>query len=618
MPNETDYGPSPLAALIGGGKQSGTKNKANKDVMNAVEKGAEKGAEKAVTKRASRKQKVDGMRQYTTGRSVGDFIASQSENPFLRSMYAYSKTIQQRREMAKQKSQQKPEGTEGEEGAEGEEGKGNPKKRTGVRTIQTFRRQLKTVERVTADTQKDTKEVIKAITEIKKGILGIKSVIQNLKSSLDKITSSITPSPENSIAASAARMYDTAGADTKELLKPIDVKSSGGDDYMYYRGAPQGRQFYKKGKGGTAGAIASKELSQDLYAQLDKKLSMISAQMNGGMDETGKVLAPKDYGQLKEVDDKEEVEKLEKALEGALRKVLPSALAEAGVGDQTMIPGGGGGGGFGGIGGALLRGAGAILRGGAAVARGAFKGIKNIGSKIGNFMRGGTTPVVTPTMPTGTAAPPTTVPAASKAATAGATAAPAAAKAAAAETAGATAAKAAPGAAADAATKAGTTTAAKAAGKGVLKSALKKIPIIGAVAGLGFAASRLMAGDKTGAALEAASGLAGTLPGLGTAASVGLDATLAARDAGLLGKTAMSNPLKSDIPATIMERSSAQLNAAKGAAPPVIVNAPSAPPAVPPPPPPKQATGTPLVRNPDDAFIRATSRDFYHPASVYK
>lgn len=604
MPNETDYGPSPLAALIGGGKQSGTKNKANKDVMNAVEKGAEKGAEKAVTKRASRKQKVDGMRQYTTGRSVGDFIASQSENPFLRSMYAYSKTIQQRREMAKQKSQQKPEDTEGEEGAEGEEGKGNPKKRTGVRTIQTFRRQLKMVERVTADTQKDTKEVIKAITEIKKGILGIKSVIQNLKSSLDKITSSITPSPENSIAASAARMYDTAGADTKELLKPIDVKSSGGDDYMYYRGAPQGRQFYKKGKGGTAGAIASKELSQDLYAQLDKKLSMISAQMNGGMDETGKVLAPKDYGQLKEVDDKEEVEKLEKALEGALRKVLPSALAEAGVGDQTMIPGGGGGGGFGGIGGALLRGAGAILRGGAAVARGAFKGIKNIGSKIGNFMRGGTTPVVTPTMPTGTAAPPTTVPAASKAA--------------AAETAGATAAKAAPGAAADAATKAGTTTAAKAAGKGVLKSALKKIPIIGAVAGLGFAASRLMAGDKTGAALEAASGLAGTLPGLGTAASVGLDATLAARDAGLLGKTAMSNPLKNDIPATIMERSSAQLNAAKSAAPPVIVNAPSAPPAVPPPPQPKQPTGTPLVRNPDDAFIRATSRDFYHPASVYK
>lgn len=615
MPNETDYGPSPLAALIGGGKQSGAKNKANKDVMNAVEKGAEKGAEKAVTKRASRKQKVDGMRQYTTGRSVGDFIASQSENPFLRSMYAYSKTIQQRREMAKQKSQQKPEGEEGEEGTEGEEGKGKPKKKTGVRSIQTFRRQLKTVERVTLDTQKDTKEVIKAIEEIKKGILGIKSVIQNLKSSLDKITSSITPSPESSIAASAARMYDTAGADTKELLKPIDVKSSGGEDYMYYRGAPQGRQFYKKGAGGTAGTVASKEMSGELYASLEKKLSEISAKMSGGVDETGKVLPPKDYGQLKEVDDKEEVEKLEKALEAALRKVLPGALSEAGVGDQMMVPGGGGGGfGLGGL-------ASAAFKGVAALGRKAFQGAKNLGSKVANFMRGGTKPAVTPTMPTGTAAPATTAPAASKAATAGATAAPAAAKAAAAETAGATAAKAAPGAATtatEAAAKGGTKTAAKAAGKGVLKSALKKIPIIGAVAGLGFAASRLMAGDKTGAALEAASGLAGTLPGLGTAASVGLDATLAARDAGLIGKTAAANPLKNDIPATIMERSSAQLNAAKGAAPPVIVNAPSAPQPAPPPPPPKPVTGTPVVRNPDDAFIRATSRDFYHPASIYK
>jgi hypothetical protein len=127
-----------------------------------------------------------------------------------------------------------------------------------------------------------------------------------------------------------------------------------------------------------------------------------------------------------------------------------------------------------------------------------------------------------------------------------------------------------------------------------------------------------MAGDKTGAALEAASGLAGTLPGLGTAASVGLDATLAARDAGMFGKTASALPLNNDIPATIVERSSAQLNAAKNAAPPIVINSPSAPPVIPPSPPQKVISGTPVVRNPDDAFIRATSRDFYHPASMYK
>jgi hypothetical protein len=578
MPNESSSPtPSPLATLIGGGKQP-------------------------QTKKATPKQKVDGMRSYTAGRSVGDFLAAQSESPFLRSMYAYSKTIRQRREMEDRKKAGMPT----EEGLEGEEGGQTPKKRTGIRTIQTFRRQLKTVEKVTVETQKDTKEVIKAISEIKKGILGIKSAISNLRSSLGKITSSITPSPENSIAASAARMYDTAGADTKELLKPIDVKSSGGEDFMYYRGAPQGRQFYKKGKSGTAGAIASKELSQDLYAQLDKKLSMISAQMNGGVDDQGKVLAPKDYGPLKEVDDKEEVEKLEKALDAALRKVLPSALEEAGMGQQMPMPGGGGGGILDGLGSLAMRGVGALARGAGALGKKAFQGVKNLGSKVGNFMRGGAAPALTPTMPTGTAAPATTVPAA---------------KVAAAETAGTTATKGAAAAtsAGEAAAKTGTKTAAKAAGKGVLKSALKKIPIIGAVAGLGFAASRLMAGDKTGAALEAASGLAGTIPGIGTAASVGLDATLAARDAGMFGKTASALPLNNDIPATIVERSSAQLDATKNSAAPIVINAPSSPPAVPPPPPQQKViTGTPVVRNPDDAFIRATSRDFYHPASMYK
>lgn len=70
---------------------------------------------------------------------------------------------------------------------------------------------------------------------------------------------------------------------------------------------------------------------------------------------------------------------------------------------------------------------------------------------------------------------------------------------------------------------------AKALGKGLLK----KIPLIGLGAGLLFAAERAMAGDLTGAALEAASGAASTVPGFGTAASVGIDAALAGRDMGL-------------------------------------------------------------------------------------
>jgi hypothetical protein len=117
------------------------------------------------------------------------------------------------------------------------------------------------------------------------------------------------------------------------------------------------------------------------------------------------------------------------------------------------------------------------------------------------------------------------------------------------------------GAAADAALKAGTATAGetalktagkeaieigakttaktglKVAGKGLVKAAIKKIPIIGAAAGILFAAQRVMAGDFSGAGLEVASGVAGTLPGLGTAASIGIDAALAAKDMGAFDST---------------------------------------------------------------------------------
>lgn len=71
---------------------------------------------------------------------------------------------------------------------------------------------------------------------------------------------------------------------------------------------------------------------------------------------------------------------------------------------------------------------------------------------------------------------------------------------------------------------------AKLAGKSVGKSLAKKIPVIGALAGLGFAADRAMRGDWLGAAGEAGSGLLSTVPVLGTAGSIGIDAWLAKRD----------------------------------------------------------------------------------------
>ena len=81
-----------------------------------------------------------------------------------------------------------------------------------------------------------------------------------------------------------------------------------------------------------------------------------------------------------------------------------------------------------------------------------------------------------------------------------------------------------------AALKVGGKVGAKTGAKLLGKSALKKIPLVGLGAALFFAGQRALSGDLAGAGLELASGAASTIPGAGTAASVGIDVALAARD----------------------------------------------------------------------------------------
>lgn len=83
------------------------------------------------------------------------------------------------------------------------------------------------------------------------------------------------------------------------------------------------------------------------------------------------------------------------------------------------------------------------------------------------------------------------------------------------------------------AAKSGGKQAAGQTGKQAAKFGLKKIPLIGAFAGLGFGVERIISdGDWKGAGMEMASGIASTVPGFGTAASMGIDASLMARDMG--------------------------------------------------------------------------------------
>ena len=80
--------------------------------------------------------------------------------------------------------------------------------------------------------------------------------------------------------------------------------------------------------------------------------------------------------------------------------------------------------------------------------------------------------------------------------------------------------------------KLGSKSVGKIAGKGIAKSLGKKIPLVGLGLGAIFAAQRALKGDFVGAGLELASGAASTVPGIGTAGSVGIDAALMARDMG--------------------------------------------------------------------------------------
>jgi len=78
--------------------------------------------------------------------------------------------------------------------------------------------------------------------------------------------------------------------------------------------------------------------------------------------------------------------------------------------------------------------------------------------------------------------------------------------------------------------KGGLKVAEKIGAKTIGKSLLKAIPGIGLIAALGFGAQRAFGGDFKGAGLEVASGAASLIPGVGTAASLAIDAGIAGRD----------------------------------------------------------------------------------------
>ena len=95
---------------------------------------------------------------------------------------------------------------------------------------------------------------------------------------------------------------------------------------------------------------------------------------------------------------------------------------------------------------------------------------------------------------------------------------------------------------------------AKLGSKTLLKSVLKKIPIVGALTGIGLGLMRAMSGDYSGAALELASGAAGTIPGIGTVASIGIDTALMAKDMGAFGGAPGTTPQNTGATTEVIEK----------------------------------------------------------------
>lgn len=185
-------------------------------------------------------------------------------------------------------------------------------------------------------------------------------------------------------------------------------------------------------------------------------------------------------------------------------------------------------------------------------------------------------------------------------------------------------------AAAKAAQKGGVKAAGKVATKALGKSLLKKLPLIGLAAGIGFGIQRAMKGDVTGAMGEVLSGAASTIPGIGTAASVAIDAGLAARDiknasdvestpaasdsASMETASNKMNPVVAQVQATKRQNIAAAENAsAKNAgtpraAAPIVNNimspqsAPAAPKSTP------NNPYQPSVRTADNSFLRYQDR----------
>lgn len=343
---------------------------------------------------------------------------------------------------------------------------------------------------------KKVRKIIKdELSPINTSIAGLQGAIKSVGEDVKRAESAIKSIDKFLVKSITDVITTFAGGRGGELdatpsrMKPATVSDTEGREYLYYPDAPPGRQLYEKSKTGTAGRIASKEVQESLenkLKELDRDTSVKPANIRPAEDQTDVIVSQiKILLEEESMFRKRDMEKLIGDLKENILAKNKSSIFDAEPDEQEQIM------------------AEAMER---ALDKTLYKALKKVFEDNPDLAGGGGGGIL------GDVAGGLLGGALGK------------------KIFGKTAEK----TAKETAEKAAEKTGAKVAGKTILKSAIKKIPIIGAIAGLGFAASRAASGDFTGAGLEAASGLLGTIPGFGTAASLGIDAALAARDIGAL------------------------------------------------------------------------------------
>ena len=350
--------------------------------------------------------------------------------------------------------------------------------------------------------RKNNNDMIQRIVDLTTVVNSIANDVRSALNAIEKL------SAQGSFATPKNTMQD---------LKPQTVTYDN-KEYLYYPDAPKNRKFYEKSKKGTPGRIVGKKVQKRLTPLIREQTAERQPTAPTATEMSKEIVKLVEREELKTIEKilVENMPEREQNITDIINKLIQKQKSnEVDMGEEKAM-----------LEAALLDALTTVIRNNPELLKcqggGSGLGEDMFRRRMRNVNRGGRprgAPRGAPTPNTSTPAPPTsTVPPTPESPTGKLPDAPK-----------------------------GTDTATRAAkiakyGEKVGKAAkflLKKLPFVGLALGLGYGVYRASTGDYSGAAMEVASGAASTVPGLGTAASIGIDAALAAKDAGVLNQ---SNP----------------------------------------------------------------------------